>query len=196
MNERARLFMWLGWIANFIGLVVLFTIRSLFPPFAVELGFTPRTTGLLVAAMPAAQLGVYWLLGSWNGWHYRLWPLATMQLVGAGGCLLAAFAHSPAVFAVGFVLAGFSIAMGFTSSLYYSVHGQKNKRRQAGIHEAVGGAGAIVGPVVLGAAATAWHPRAPYGLCALLLVALTIGQVVTILVATRGASSKREKAGV
>lgn len=182
-------FLWIAWSANLLGLALLSGLRTLFPPLAETLDITPRVIGLLLASTPALQTAVFILLGRWHGWQYRLWPIAVMQALGAGACVLAALAQSALVFGIAFVLLGMAIGMSYSASLFYSVHGQANPGRRAGLHEAIGGIGAIIGPLYFGLSSDAWTPRAPYWLSAAALAVL-IGMHFVILVSWRDVKSE------
>jgi len=142
LPANANLFLWLGWSSNFLCAVLSAGVRTLFPPMAVDLHYHTRIIGLLLMTMPAMQIGVFVLLGRWHGWHYRFWPLALAQALAIAGCLIAARAGGPAGFAAGFMLMGLLIGMTYTSSLYYSVHGQADTGKRAGMHEGIIGLGA------------------------------------------------------
>lgn len=156
------LYRWIGWSANFISCLAIFSVRALFPPQAADLHYTPRLAGFLLALMPVTQALLFWLLGRWHGWRYRLWPIIALELLAAASCLLAAPAVGAVGYAVCFLCLGLAIGLGYTSSLYYSVQGREDKGRQASLHEGIGGIGGFIGPALLGAAFTVWGPRAPY----------------------------------
>ena len=196
LHPRTPLFRWIGWGANFAGVMVLMTVRTLFPPLAADLGYAPRISGILLAVMPVTQMLLFWYLGRWQGWHFRLWPLIALQVLAAVGCLLAMPALGILGFGAAFLFVGLIVGLAYTSSLYYSVHGQADKSRQAGIHEGIGGMGAIAGPALFGATIIAWGQRAPYLGSAILFGILTLLQVVAVVIWTRRKVSSGEKATV
>jgi len=181
LPRHAGSFLWVGWSSNFLSAVLVSGVRMLFPPMAVDLHYHTRIIGLLLMTMPAMQVGIFVLLGRWHGWHYRFWPLALAQALAAGGCLIAARAGNPAGFAAGFMLMGLLIGIAYTSSLFYSVHGQADTGRRAGLHEGITGMGAIAGPVLFGTVSQFTNARMPYYVNALLLLGLTAAQVVMLL---------------
>jgi len=191
LPANANLFLWLGWSSNCLCAVLSAGVRTLFPPMAVDLHYHTRIIGLLLMTMPAMQIGVFVLLGRWHGWHYRFWPLALAQALAAAGCVIAARANGPAGFGAGFVLMGLLIGMAYTSSLFYSVHGQADTGKRAGMHEGIIGLGAIVGPVLFGTISQFTDGRMPYYVNALLLLALTATQALMLLAWRKGEQERK-----
>jgi MFS family permease len=89
--------------------------------------------------------------------------------------------HSLGLLIVLQVIFGLAMAMLYSASLYYSMHLGRGSARQAGIHEAVIGAGTTVGPALaaLAGAANALPPKA----LAIFLVLLCGGSAMGILAA-------------
>jgi MFS family permease len=181
VSVHADHFLWLAWSSNCLSAVLVAGVRTLFPPMAVDLHYHTRIIGLLLMTMPAMQIGVFVLLGRWHGWHYRFWPLALAQVLAAAGCMIAVRASGPTGFAAGFVLMGLLFGVTYTSSLFYSVHGQADTGRRAGMHEGITGMGAIAGPVLFGTISHYTDARMPYHVNALLLLILTAAQALLLL---------------
>ncbi|MHB0938935.1 MAG: MFS transporter [Armatimonadota bacterium] len=180
-------FVWLGWSSVFTATILVAGLRTLFPPMAADMQFSGRVIGLLLMAVPAMQVVAFLLLGRWHGWHYRFWPLALAQVVGAAGCWVAARAGGPWGFAAGFFLIGILVGLAVTCSLFYSVHGQANTGLRAGLHEGISGLGAIAGPALFGIVSQLTNARMPYYVSAVLLLALIVSQIAFSLLWQRRA---------
>ena len=88
-------------------------------------------------------------------------------MVAAVGMVVAVFAVAKSLFALGFAMAGICAGMTYVCSLFYSLHGRDRDRgKTTGLHEAVLGSGAFMGPLLGGLSAQFINLRAPFAVAA------------------------------
>jgi len=157
-------FDYISWAANFGAWFAIGSSQALFPELAVRLPdpIGERVLGLMIALIPAGQVAVFVLMRRWQRWHYRYSFLLLFQLLGIGGLLILALNSAPGLFFAGFLGIGFAGGMTYFSSIYYSVHLQKQKGKKAGLHETFLGLGVALGPLAGGLAGRLLGIRAPY----------------------------------
>lgn len=174
-NPDAHAFLLIGWTAIFTGWAGIGILRSLLPKLATDLHFSAFMIGIMFGVMSFVQAVMFFLLGATRFWQYRLAPLVAFQLVGMAGFALVILSSNFGVLNLGLALIGCGVAVGYTASLFYSVHGYQDETTKSGWHEAMLGAGALVGPLLGGILAKAWWSRAPY-----LLGAAVIGLAIIV----------------
>ncbi len=132
-----------------------------------QLGYSPRDFGIFLGLQGAAQTLVFLALGVLQGWRYRRWPLvACLALSGVGSALLflpftgGAFAWH--VLALGFVLLGAGMGLGYAAGFYYTVASGGNRRRKVGFFEALVSVQHVIGGALGGSLAAASGRRVPY----------------------------------
>ncbi len=163
VHPHAGLFLRLAWLGNFASSVAMGAVKSLFPKLGNVLGYSEELIGCLVASIHLGQLALFFVGGRTTRWHYRVAPLVAAQVLAATGMVVAALTSSPVGFAVGFAAAGVCAGVTYVGSLFYSLHGNTDDRGgKAGLHEAVLGAGVLLGPLLGGSLANATTLRAPY----------------------------------
>jgi len=136
------------------------------------LGYSPRDFGIFLGLQGGAQAFVFLALGVLQGWRYRRWPLvACLGLSAAGSGLLflpfAGGAFAWHVIALGFLLLGAGMGLGYAAGFYYTVASGGNRRRRVGFFETlvsiqhvIGGAlGGALAPLLAG---SVFHRRVPY----------------------------------
>ena len=157
-------FDYIGWAANFGAWFAIGSSQALFPELALRLPdpIGERALGVMIALIPAGQVAVFILLRRWRRWHYRYSFLLLFQLLGVGGLLILALNSAPGLFFAGFLGIGFAGGMTYFSSIYYSVHLQKQKGKKGGLHETFLGLGVALGPLAGGLAGRFLGLRAPY----------------------------------
>jgi len=148
----AKRFLWMAWIANPFSYVAINTVIPLIPSIAENLGLSTGRAGILCSVWMFARLVAFITFWQWTGWHYRF-----RWLAGAFLLMIACFfgfltAGSTCVLLLAELGFGLSIGLIYYSSLYYSMNVEENHSANAGVHEAMIGAGLFAGPA-LGAAA-------------------------------------------
>ena len=169
-----------AWVANFCTFYTVGTVRALFPKYASDLGLSAGLLGDLFALIGVAQVTSFFLITRTDRWQFRLWPLATAQMLGIVGLLLLAFGRHPIPFAVGLVCQGLVIGVTFTSSIFYSLYGRKPAGRRTGIHESIIGSGFLIGPLAGGLIADHVGPSAPYTSAAGVVILGLLLQIVIL----------------
>ena len=162
-HPNAALFLRLAWLGNFASFFGLGAVKTLFPKLGDTLGFSPALVGWLIASIHGGQLALFWLGGRTSRWQYRVEPLLAAQVLAAAGLAVAYHTSSPVSFALGFACAGVCAGVTYVASLFYSLHGNTDDPGgKAGLHEAILGSGALLGPFIGGMLAHATTLRAPY----------------------------------
>ncbi len=155
---KARTFLRMAWLANPFAYIAINTFIAVIPGLAVRLHLSPMLAGFTCSLWCFARLGIFLVLWSWTGWHYRF-----RWLVTAFGCLVVSFTvilivPSLAVLLVAQIFFGAAIGLIYYSSLFYSMDASEIKSEHGGIHEAAIGAGNCLGPAV-GAASLQFLPQ-------------------------------------
>ena len=138
-----------------------------------ELGYFPRDFGIFLGLQGGAQAFVFLALGVLQGWRYRRWPLlAPLLLSGAGSVLLACPFGGGAfgwhTIALGFILLGAGMGLGYGTGFYYTVQAGRGRRRYVGFFEALVSLQHVAGGALGGWLAHAFHRRVPYAAVAVL----------------------------
>jgi len=139
-------FLRMAWIANPFSYVAINTVVPLIPSIADKLGFSTGMAGIACSLWMFVRMAAFIAFWQWTGWHYRFRWLA-------GACLLmiVCFFCFLTTQSIGLLLAaqigfGLSIGLIYYSSLYYSMNVTENQAANAGLHEAMIGAGLFIGP--------------------------------------------------
>jgi len=139
-------FLRMAWIANPFSYVAINTVIPLIPSIADKLSLSTGMAGIVCSLWMFARLAAFVICWLWTGWHYRFRWLA-------GSCLLmiVCFFGLLMTQSIGLLLvaqAGFGLSIGliYYSSLYYSMNVTENQSSNAGLHEAMIGAGLFIGP--------------------------------------------------
>jgi predicted MFS family arabinose efflux permease len=142
----AEQFLRMAWIANPFCYVAINTVIPLIPSIAEKLDLSTAMAGIVCSLWMFARLAAFAACWRWAGWHYRFNLLA-----GSFGLLIICFFGFLLSQSIGLLLAaqvgfGLSIGLIYYSSLYYSMNVTENHGSNAGIHEAMIGAGQLIGP--------------------------------------------------
>lgn len=172
-------FLQIGWILNFAAWFGVGTVRYLFPKLAVDLNITPFVLGVLMFLIGAIQALISYIMGKTSGWHYRFKVLVLIQILMCFGFLILVFSSSVLLFLCAFIVFGIGMGVAYFSSLYYSLTGGHSQGERSGIHEMLVGSGGLAGPLIGGIVAQSFNMRAPFILCAvLMLVAMVIAKYI------------------
>ena len=142
----AKRFLRMAWLANPCSYVAINTVVPLVPSIAEKLALSTGMAGIVCSLWMFARLAAFAAFWRWTGWHYRFQWLAgsfLLMIVCFFGFLMSQSIGLLLVAQVGF---GLSIGLIYYSSLYYSMNVTENQGANAGLHEAMIGAGLFIGP--------------------------------------------------
>jgi MFS family permease len=178
----SRSTLYAAWIANFASWFTISEIRVLFPKLGLDLGMQPWVIGTIMFFLSLALTVMFYVMGVSGRWHNKTAPLLCAQVFLVILLLASAIFDSPLAFGIIFSGLGIGYGVTYSYSLYCSVVGSLNKGAASGRHEMVLGTGALLGPLIGGAAADFFNaPRAPYLLAAGLVVAAIIAETAVLL---------------
>ncbi|MFQ6098471.1 MAG: MFS transporter, partial [Armatimonadota bacterium] len=196
----ATTFLYLAWTATVATWFMGSSVKTLLPKLTRAHAVPDTTLGWLIATIAIAQTLTFATVRLFDGWQYRLTPIAALLGVGATGMVVLTLGDAPAVWAAGIAMTGVCAGMTYTSSLFYSLHGRSVGRGvRTGFHEAALGSGILLGPLLGGAAidATGGNLYAPYvlaaavaGLCLIAVVVLFFARAAAERAATQTVCQK------
>ncbi len=143
---EAKKFLHMAWLCSPFSYVAINTIIPLIPSIAERLNLSTGMAGIVCSLWMFARLAAFAALWQWTGWHYRFRWLSgsyLIMIVSFFGLLMSKSIIMLLAAQVGF---GLTIGLIYYSSLYYSMNVTKNQAANAGIHEAMIGAGLFLGP--------------------------------------------------
>jgi MFS family permease len=153
-------FLRMAWLAIPFSYVGITTVIAVIPALAKTLELSPAQAGLFCSLWMFARLGTFVALWQWTGWHYRFrWLLGGFVGLTASFTLLV-LSHNLGRLIAAQVIFGVSVGLIYYSSLFYSLDVGETKGEHGGLHEAMIGAGAFVGPAV-GALSLGLMPGSP-----------------------------------
>jgi MFS family permease len=176
-----------AWTANFIGFGVAATLNYQFPKLFLSLGFGEGDLGDFLGLVMFVQTLTFAGLGLRRGWEYRVAWVVLPMLAGAVSVLGLFGAQAEVAFLLCAPGLGFFFGVVYSQSLYHSLHQEAGPGKNAGIHEALLGAGSFLLPLAGGGAARLWGLAAPYALCAV-VTAVGVGLALRWLKRPRGRS--------
>lgn len=161
-----------AWIANAVSFGAVAVLNIHYPKWLEVIGRGEALFGAYLGLIFASQTAVFALLARFPDWRYRAAPLLGAQLPLVALMAALPWIHAPALILATAPLVGLGIGMAYFASLFYSVEDQARRGRNAGIHEAVLGAGTILIPILGG-----WIARETGRLAAPYLFAAAVGMV-------------------
>jgi MFS family permease len=161
-----------AWCAHGASFFCSANIRAFFPLLATRQGISVPAQANVLFALAAWQTVTFFLLSYWDGWQIRRSTFGFAIVLMIGGMLLTTVAAFPVHFAA-FAILGVGTSVGYSLSLYYSLHSD-NPSRNSGIHEGIVGGASLCGNVAGGNIAHAFGLEAPFFLCAAGVAALAI----------------------
>jgi predicted MFS family arabinose efflux permease len=156
-----RGFQRMAWLANPFACVAIFSLLAMIPELALKLGLSTTHAGLLCSIWFFARLASFVLLSRWGGWHYRFRWLLAGYIFLVAGFIAVLTAQDLWWLSIGQVAFGFAVGLLYYSSLFYSMDVGEARAEHGGIHEAVMGAGNLVGPGI-GAVSLLLAPRSSH----------------------------------
>lgn len=140
-----------GRIATFASFFSASIIRSFFPKVGDVLGYSSALVGWAIGARYFSSVVIFAAARATTCWHYRTWKLWLAAATGIAGMALVTVARTPGQFVVGFFLVGVCVGISYLTSQFYGLHGPAERRGTSmGHHEAVLGAGVVLGPLLGG----------------------------------------------
>jgi len=186
-------FLYAAWVACFAFSFTLGNMRYQFPKLARELNVPPQMIGILLGLIGFSMFWAFFMLRKGEHWHFRKRYLIGAQLLSAAGISLILLSSNRILFALAFVVIGFSGSVTLYSGLYYTVYLIKMKGKGAGVYESIVGAGALSGPILGGIAAQFAGLRAPYLLCLVVLFVAVIVEIGLLKRNNTSATGSRNK---
>jgi len=176
-NSRyALMFLSIARLAVFAGYFAVTGITRLFPRFATHFGIDVVTAGTLISVIFAAQTLTFLILRYTSRWQYSFKTLVALQIAAIAGLVLIPFTRS--MLLVGMILCsvGALIGLVYYSSLFYALALRDKAGRRSGIHEAMVGSGAAIGPLLGGwTGSLTGQPWSPFIIGAgIIIAALTV----------------------
>lgn len=147
-EKGAKRFLRMAWLANPFSYVAINTVIPLIPSIASKFELSTSMAGIVCSLWMFARLAAFVAFWRWSGWHYRFSWLAGsffLMIVCFFGLLMSPSIGLLLAAQVGF---GLSIGLIYYSSLYYSMNVAENQGSNAGLHEAMIGAGLFIGPAI------------------------------------------------
>jgi MFS family permease len=170
-----RTFLRMAWLAIPFSYIGITTVIAVIPILSETLGLSTAQAGLFFSIWMFVRLGTFLVLWQWTGWHYHFgWLLGGFVGLTASFSLLL-LAGNFGLVVVAQIAFGISVGLIYYSSLFYSMDVGETKGEHGGLHEAMIGAGACVGPAVgvLGLCLTPGSPNASaYAVAAILACGL------------------------
>ncbi|MCB1132129.1 MAG: MFS transporter [Verrucomicrobiae bacterium] len=156
-----RSFQRMAWMANPFACVAAFTLLAMIPDLARKLGLSTTMVGLFCSIWFFARLAAFVVMWRWPGWHYRFTWLLSGYLLLILGFATVLTASGLSWLGLGQVAFGLGVGSLYYASLFYSMDVGEARAEQGGIHEAMMGAGNLVGPGV-GALSLWIAPQLPH----------------------------------
>ena len=179
-NSRyALMFLSIARVAVFAGFFVVTGITRLFPRFATHFGIEVVSAGTLISIIFAAQTLTFLILKYTSRWQYSFKTLVTLQTTVFVGLVLIPFTRSMILIGIIFCSIGALNGLVFYSSLFYALVLRSKVGRRSGIHEAMVGSGAAIGPLLGGwAGSVTGLPWSPFIIGAVIIIAALTAEIV------------------
>jgi len=144
-DDVKRLWLRLGWIANFVGWGAATVLRSLFSSVATgHFNWGPATWGFLATFYMVGRSAIFIALQRTHRWPYKPRFFFIMQALGVVSLSAVWLGPNFVVLAAAFLAFGLAAGAGYYASIYYSLHGYKDQATKSGLHESVLNGGALV----------------------------------------------------
>jgi hypothetical protein len=156
---RARVFLHLGWTANFCSAFAIGGINYVFVYVAERLGIGLTTVGAILLMKEIGRFVAFIALRAFPGWHYSMAWLGVLQALGGAALLVAGYLESLESFFAAFLIFGVFSGLGYYSSIYYGLNLRSAEGKKSGIHEGILALGLCLGPLVCGQAGQGFQGR-------------------------------------
>ena len=168
-----------SWFGLFTTFVVVGVMINIFPVFCREvLNLNKRLIGFLLLTRTLFATFGYILLGRTTFWHFKSNHIITAQILLTLIIGLLILADSVSALYILFPFLGLLTAFSYSSSLFHGITGSLNRTRRTAIHEAIIGAGLILGASIGGILYQNYSMRMVYVFCILVSLCTVIIQVV------------------
>ncbi len=147
---RARLFLWLGWIANFCASFAMGGLHIVFAHFATGLELTSFESTAILVSKEAGRLLAFGFLRWFGAWHYSFAWLASVQTLAGSALVIGGFVRSAVGLCALFAVLGLFSGLAYYSSILYSLNLRSDEGKKTGLHEGILAIGVVLGPLVLG----------------------------------------------
>ncbi len=174
---KRRAFRNMGWLANLAANGVAAVLVSQLPAWFVDRSWSENRFGLFLALVFLTQTFCFLLLAGRVRFIYSARRLLGPQVVAGVPLVILPWLPTWGWYGAFALLLGVSFGVSYASSIYYSLHTERGKGMNAGIHEALVGAGGFLPPLLAGllARGVGWL-GAPYLLAAGWLLLALLGQ--------------------
>jgi len=188
VNNNSRdslMFLSIAKIAVFAGYFVVTGITRLFPRFAMHFSINVLTAGTLISVIFAAQTLTFFILRYTSRWHYSFKTLLIFQMAACTGLFLIPFTQNILLIGMILCLVGSLIGLVYYSSLFYALALRDKAGKRSGIHEAMVGSGAAIGPLLCGwMGSLTGQPWSPFVFGGCILIAAITAQIIFFLKTT------------
>lgn len=151
-SPPSRRYLAMVWIGSFAFMASVGILRALFPKLALRLGYTGTDVGVVLFGLGFTRFFTFLFLGMSRFWIRDHRYILLIELLGPLAGMLIALGSSRLGFILGASLLGIANGAAYQAGLYHSVRGGRIGR-QAGMHEAIVGAGFFAGPALGGVVA-------------------------------------------
>ena len=149
-SGRVRLFLRIGWAANFSAYFATQGISYLFAHIRTELGFTIERMGMLLLAINLPRFATFLALRRLEGWRYSFRWLATLQAIAAVSLIGLSLLETVPAFLLLLPALGMFAGLSYTSSFYYGLGVEAREGTNSANHELFLSLGATLGPLACG----------------------------------------------
>lgn len=155
---------WAGLWANYFGIGLLNAVLPL--AGRADLGMNSTQIGLAFLLFNLLNVIFFLVLGRWEKWHFRTWPMqvSTGLRIGLFLLLMAAPGRIPVYLLMAMI--GIPYAVSYSSSVFHGCSGAVHRARRMAIHEGVLTLAMVMGSVVGGAIYERGSAAAAYGAAA------------------------------
>jgi MFS family permease len=161
-----------AWTANAVAFGIGAVLNHHYPNWLEVHGRSEALFGSYLGLIFGSQTATFALLARFAGWRYRPGPLIGAQIPLVGVLAVLPWLSSPVLILATAPLVGVGLGMTYFASIFYSVETPGQRGRNAGVHEALLGVGALSLPFLGGwVAQITGHLEAPY------LFAAAVGMV-------------------
>jgi hypothetical protein len=161
----ARLFVRLGWLANFAQAVSVGALHYMLADVARRFGWSPLWAMSILAAKEGGRFLAFLLLRFVPGWHYSLRWLLGVQALGGAALVACGFTDSPGAYLAFFAIAGAFSGLAYYSSIYDGLNLREGEGQKSSLHEGILSLGLSIGPIACGVVGGLW-PDEPGALVA------------------------------